>query len=128
MILTIEIPWPDKCLSPNGGKRTHHMKLHRLGNRAAETAWALTLKALAGRSWSGPALLHIHGFYSNEGGAASADDDNLVAWMKRPRDGVAKALGINDRDIRTGQVTFGVNRAYPRVVLTIEQPNTKDGE
>src|SRR5690554_6312755 len=89
--LTIEIPWPDKCLSPNGGRRHHHMKLNRLGKEIETVAWAETIAALDRQDWPGcGATLHIRGVYRNPAHASAADDDNLIAWMKKPRDGIAR--------------------------------------
>ena len=53
MILTIEIPWPDKCLSPNGGSRHNIHKLNRVGKVAERRAYYETLAALNRRDWSG---------------------------------------------------------------------------
>lgn len=47
------------------------------------------------------------------------DDDNLVARFKSSRDGIAQALGINDRKFRT--IPYVRSETHPggRVVVTI---------
>jgi len=51
-MITIELPWPDKALSPNG--RPHRMTKARMVKAARKTAWAVTLEALKGKKWADP--------------------------------------------------------------------------
>jgi hypothetical protein len=47
------------------------------------------------------------------------DDDNFVARMKSARDGVALALGIDDKHFVTLPVVFGEKRKPACVVMTL---------
>jgi crossover junction endodeoxyribonuclease RusA len=91
--LAIELPWPDKALSPNSPGQ-HWAKKARAVKVAQHTAWALTLQALKGGKVEWPRVnLHWH-FHPKT--ANLPDDDNAEASCKPYRDGIAKALGIDD--------------------------------
>jgi hypothetical protein len=47
----------------------------------------------------------------NHFGTVMPDDDNVVARIKSYKDGIADALGINDRSIHLGSVRFIRDRA-----------------
>ncbi len=89
----IELPWPHKLLWPNGG-RGHpravagevrkHKEWARLATMAAK------LKSPDGRV---PILLK---FYPKPRGPAP-DKDNAQASAKAYLDGIAKAMGVDDR-------------------------------
>jgi crossover junction endodeoxyribonuclease RusA len=89
----IELPWPHKILWPNGRTRNTSYK-------AAETAkhklWAWTaakeakLVAPDGRI---PVLLRFH----PKPKGPAPDKDNAQASAKAYLDGIAKAMGVDDR-------------------------------
>ena len=52
--------------------------------------------------------------------AAFRDDDNADASIKAYRDGIANALGMNDRDLRKCQLsTYQKDAECPRVEITL---------
>lgn len=88
------MPWPDKSLSPNA--RIHWAKKASIVKRQRRLAYVLAIKA----GWH---LLkfqneRIHlwmDFYPPT--RRMPDDDNLLISMKPARDGIADALGIDDK-------------------------------
>lgn len=118
--ITITLPLPPKELHPNGGKRHNVYKLNRLAKACKSSAWAHTLEAVGRRTlgWTSATLDYTF-HMPNVAAARLSDDDNAVAWMKSYRDGIAEALGINDKHFRTGKVAFKLAEGLPCVVVTL---------
>jgi crossover junction endodeoxyribonuclease RusA len=100
MTLRIEIPWPDKRLSPNA--RLHWRPKAAITAKARADAHFLALEA-AGYSL-GTILADLAGedripltvtFYPPD--RRHRDDDGMVSMFKAARDGIADALHVNDR-------------------------------
>jgi len=98
--MRITLPWPDKRLSPNA--RVHwRVKADAIKQarwdascavlEAAKGSLAETRRELADK---GRIRLRIE-FYPPD--ARHRDDDNMVGSFKNYRDGIADALGVNDR-------------------------------
>lgn len=93
-MLALELPWPDRALSPNA--RGHWAKKARAVRIAREAAWALTLEALKGRVPNlGDEPVGLNWKFHPKT-ANRVDDDNCLASCKAYRDGIADALGVND--------------------------------
>lgn len=97
----IELGWPAKALNPNS--RDHFMTVSRYKKAAKDTAYWAT-KAAIGRAefpHDGEAKVPfvITAYPPDKRGR---DDDNLIAQMKAARDGIANALGVDDKffDVR----------------------------
>lgn len=90
----IELPWPPKELNPNFKRRKHwsvyrpHTKVYR------DACYILTIAARARVPLEGAVPVTID-FYPPD--RRHRDDDNMISAFKAGRDGVADALGINDR-------------------------------
>lgn len=88
------LPWPSRDLSPNG--RVHWRRRAQATQGARADAFHLAKMA----GWHGIQLpagrLHLWwDFYSPT--RCYPDDDNMLSRCKAYRDGLADALGINDR-------------------------------
>lgn len=98
----IVLPWPDKKLSPNYRSRSH-WPVTAAKKAAREAAHILTTisiplsdkKAIAAGEGSIPMTVT---FYPPD--KRHRDDDNMVGSFKSLRDGIADALGVNDRRFR----------------------------
>lgn len=119
--MTIVLPVPDRKLSPNG--RSHWAGKSRLTKNARKLAKLLTLDAL-GRHYHAqglpvPAFVGYtlaHYFPT----AAYRDDDNADAACKAYRDGIADALGIDDRHFpKLALSTIAKDSSNPRVEITL---------
>ncbi len=118
MRLCISVPLPSAALSPNGA-HGHWAKKSRARKSAKEVAWGVTLEALNGRKWTAKAArLTATAYYRVQRGR---DDDNFLSSLKSARDGIAKALGIDDKYFVWGEPVFAIDKSNPRVTITIEQ-------
>ena len=93
MSITLTLPWPPKELSPNA--RTH-WRIKAPITKAYKTAcWALALESgIKAPATEGRLHLWIT-FYPPD--RRHRDDDNMIASFKAGRDGLALALGIDDK-------------------------------
>lgn len=91
----IELPWPPKELSPNA--RVHWAVRARKAKAYRAECRLLTLMASVAAP-EGKALLSLEFVPPDR---RARDDDNLVAAFKAGRDGIAEALGIDDRQFVT---------------------------
>jgi crossover junction endodeoxyribonuclease RusA len=111
--LTLFLPVPVMDLRPNAG-HGHWSAIHKARAKAKSLAQLLT-RSLAGPE---PSLLptgyslvfHTHNRW---------DDDNAVASVKSYLDGIAAALGINDRTLKSRGVTHHPDRKCPRVEIVM---------
>lgn len=124
--MTIVLPIPDARISPNasrGQSRRAAMGKARLVKRHRLRAKLLTLQLLgtqyhaAGRpvpAFTGYSLAH---WFKT---ANFRDDDNADGACKAYRDGIAEALGIDDRQLRKVRLsTFAKDALNPRVEITL---------
>jgi crossover junction endodeoxyribonuclease RusA len=94
----IELPWPHKILWPNGSVGNRFVKSGQT-KKHKEWAFLAALSEGAPYFWNGgkndriPVLLK---FYPKPRGPAP-DKDNAQASVKAYLDGVAKAMGVDDR-------------------------------
>jgi len=89
---TIKLPWPPKDLSPNA--RVHWSKRSKAAKSYRLACATLTKQAAPKLPESERLVLWIT-FYPPD--KRHRDDDNLIAAFKSGRDGLAEALGINDK-------------------------------
>lgn len=97
--MRIVLPWPDARLNPNS--RTHWRELARVKAGAREDARIVTFGAMQ-RHFATQAdfagaepISYIVAFYPPDN--RHRDDDNMIGSFKASRDGIAEALGVNDR-------------------------------
>jgi len=94
----IVLPWPDKRLSPNA--RMHWAALSSVKKQARADACilatvAIPLKAKRELATSEGRIPIVVRFYPPDN--RRRDDDNAIASFKAARDGIADALGVDDR-------------------------------
>lgn len=102
-MMRVVLPWPDRRLSPNA--RLHYRVTSPVKAKARKDAAYLTYDAMPGGArevrqhfaGDGPIRYRVT-FYPPD--ARHRDDDNMIAMFKAARDGIADALGVNDRRFR----------------------------
>ena len=93
-MLKVILPWPARVLHPNA--RPHWRVKAKAAKAARATTYALALQAGAMRMQWPDGRLHLWiDFYPPT--RRLPDDDNMLSRMKPARDGIADALGIDDR-------------------------------
>lgn len=116
----IVLPFPDKILWPNG--RGHHMAKHRAFQKHKGWAKVATCAPLIRSElrkvmlFSGPLRLR---YTITPKTAHPIDRDNAVAAMKAYQDGIAAALGVDDRDFSTPEIVFAEPEKPGRVEVTV---------
>ena len=92
-MIELTLPWPLKALSPNA--RVHWAVRSKAAKQYRAACYMLTKQA----GWTKPeseGRLHLWiDFYPPD--KRHRDDDNLTASFKSGRDGIAEALGIDDK-------------------------------
>lgn len=112
-MITITLPWPPAELSPNARKHWRAVAPIRARYRQ-DCQWA-TLAANVGRI-SGR---HHMALTFHPANRRHRDRDNLMAQMKSGIDGMADALGINDREFDPITVSLGEPSKRPHVRITL---------
>lgn len=104
-MLVIELPWPDAVLNPNVKR---HWAVKSKAAKKARMAGYLAAKAVLGhRTYThdgGKIPMRIEFFPPDKRGR---DLDNLVSAVKANRDGIADALGVNDKLFSPMTVVMG---------------------
>ncbi len=109
-------PWPPSILSPNA--RAHWAQKSRAAKKYRADCALLTKQFGLSVDWDGPVDFFIEFFPPDR---RHRDDDNLIASFKSGRDGIAQALGIDDRRFR---LAFAVSEQVGGYVLvTVRQPS-----
>jgi hypothetical protein len=118
--MTLEFPHPPAALSPNGN-RSHWGAVTLARKKCRQAAILATTQHLlhnnipTDKKWS---TYHI---VWNHFGTIMPDDDNVVARIKSYKDGICDALGINDRSIHLGSVSFiRVKETKKKLWITLE--------
>lgn len=101
MKVELILPWPPKELSPNA--RVHWAKRSKAAKAYRNACFVQAKQLMALGGWQDlPATGDLHlwlDFYPPN--RRSRDDDNLTAAFKAGRDGLADALGFDDRRFRS---------------------------
>lgn len=96
MSFEVTLPWPPRELSPNS--RTHWARKSVITKSYRDACFILAKEAKLSVDWDGDIHLWID-FYPPD--KRHRDDDNLVSSFKAGRDGIAAAIGVNDKRFRT---------------------------
>lgn len=114
--ITIELSWPAKELSPNA--RVHHMAKHRFAKAAKiEAGWATRICMPIGWGHDTPIPIAVTAYPPKNWN--TGDNDNLIARLKSHFDGIAEAIGINDRQFSAPTVTWADKTERGKVLVTI---------
>ena len=93
--MEITFPWPHKDLSPNA--RVHWAVKSKRARAQKMDAFARTYEAKAKVDWEGDIHLFIDFFQPDR---RERDQDNMLSSCKSMLDGMAEALGVNDKRFR----------------------------
>ena len=114
MTLTLTLPLPHRCLSPNA--RTHWGKKASLTKAARHRARLTVLEELQGRAAPAFTTYSLEFFHSIR---RARDDDNAAASCKAYRDGIAEALGVDDSSLSHRATTLSLDPINPRLEITL---------
>jgi len=99
----VTLPWPDHRLNPNFKRSNSHWVYGPVAAKAKEEAWALCCSAIPQevrkRIIDVPGRIYMTvAFFPPD--KRWRDDDNMIGAFKHARDGIAAALGVDDRLFR----------------------------
>lgn len=112
--MRVSVPYPPKALSPNAS--VHHMALYR-AKRAYKDAVCTLCLAHGANRLTGPFLVHVTFHPINRGPVP--DKDNLIAAFKAGQDGLAQALGVDDREFND-RLTHSIGDRSPQGEVVID--------
>lgn len=113
---TITLPWPDKALSSNA--RVHHMAKHRATKEARGHAWAKAMEAP--RIQCMPQATIFIEYYPK---TYRGDIHNVASSLKAYLDGIADAMGCDDKDFRVDYPSVWAGKSDPgKIVFRIMPP------
>lgn len=93
-MIELVLPWPPRVLNPNN--RSHWRVKSKAAAEYKNVCWALTKEARWDHALLPDGKLHLWlDFYPPD--KRHYDDDNVAASFKSGRDGLALALGIDDK-------------------------------
>ena len=118
--LLIELGWPARALHPNTNSIGSPWPKRRAGDAAFKEGYGATKAQMHGASYKhdGQRLSFVITAYPPT--KARMDDDNLIAALKRHRDGIAKALGVDDKFFDQ-RLQWGEPVKGGRVVVEVRQ-------
>lgn len=113
MSFQVTLPWPPRALSPNA--RTHWRQKAPLTKAYKAACWALVKESGMVAPDSPRIALWLDFFPPDR---RARDDDNIVSSFKAGRDGIAAALGIDDKRFVMHPYVQDKIGGYVRVRLT----------
>lgn len=91
--MRVQLPWPDKALSPNA--RMHHMAKAKIKKAARKAGYYATRETLEYARLLGNDALHLSVVF-NPPDKHRRDLDNMLASCKSHFDGIADCLVVDD--------------------------------
>ena len=119
-MLTVDLPWPDKRLSPNA--RNHWTAKAEASQTAKAQGCYLTMEAELPTGWlwiGADAIQASYVFHPPD--KRRRDIDNFLAMMKNYQDGVCAALGMDDSRIKRTVIEWGAVVKGGKVTLRLEE-------
>lgn len=97
MIVTVCLPWPPAVLWSNRKRSAHWSDYRGPAKEYRKLCWAIALQALGRFRFAEPPQVRIE-FHQPD--LRFRDDDNMINAFKHGRDGIADAVGHDDRTWR----------------------------
>ena len=99
-MMEVTLPWPPSALSPNA--RVHWRRRAVIARQYRDACFVLARNAgLKSVPWEGPIQLQLDFIPPTR---HARDDDNLIAAFKSGRDGLARALRVDDKRFQSRPV------------------------
>jgi hypothetical protein len=121
--MRLSLPYPHKALWPNGrphwGAKSRETKKHR--------QWAYIAAKADELPAIGDGQIPIKIVVYGKSRGPLPDEDNSSAAAKAYLDGIAEAIGVNDRHFSAPVIEFSTNRASKFVIYVGECARTKAG-
>lgn len=121
--MRVELPWPSADLSQN--RRGHWAKFEKARKQAKKDGYNAALAAGARRYKANGSIGLTLTFQPPDN--RHRDDDGLIGRLKYYRDGIAQAIGVDDRIMHIERIAF-MDAAKPgRVFVELASSPAKAG-
>jgi len=114
----IELAWPAKALSPNHRSGSHWPRTNAIKAAKEEAFWATRACLPPCFKHDGSRMALIVTAYPPD--KRARDDDNIIASLKAHRDGIAKALGVDDNLFDQRGLQWGEPVHGGKIVVVLE--------
>jgi len=94
----LTLPWPPKELMPNAARRRHWSVNGRAAKIYRQACWALAKEARVSVTAGDVPILLSLTFHPPD--KRNRDDDGIISAFKSGRDGLADAMGVDDKQFR----------------------------
>lgn len=122
-MLRVPLSWPDPALSPNG-RAPRRIVFGAVKAAKDEAYWSLLEAMPRAHAWrSNPPQRIFVGIHCFPAVKRGRDDDNMIASLKPHRDGLARALKVDDVSFVTCGVRFAppVRSINPHLILNLSE-------
>lgn len=116
--IIVTLPWPDTCLRPNAKRASHWSSYYDAARSARESGIYLTREKMGRIRFVVPPKITVE-FRPPKW--CRWDDDAMIGAFKHARDGIAQAIGHDDRTWRP-EYRWGEKGGLGCVVVTIGGP------
>ena len=117
--MLIELPYPNKDLNPNRKNGSHWAVTKTAKDSALNTAFILTKQAAVGVKFiNAPITMTITFIQSDK---RHRDLDNLLSSSKSMIDGVASAIGVDDKYFEPVTLKRGYNKSQSATIMELKQ-------
>lgn len=99
-VVTVELPWPPKQLTPNAKRRKHWRTYQPIAKQYRADCAILTAAVLLIARVGSRRGLRVKSITFAPPDRRKRDDDGMIGAFKAGRDGVADALGVDDHTFR----------------------------
>jgi crossover junction endodeoxyribonuclease RusA len=115
-VIKIELPLPPPELFPNRAAGKHWAVLYKHKKAFKETCYLLTKSQVSGKFTGGLMMMTLMYCFPN---AINRDVDNCLAASKSGLDGMAEAIGINDKYLDPILV-YRTYNTEPKLIIQLE--------
>lgn len=117
--MIIELPYPDMELMPNRKNGKHWTSTKDRKKSAINSSFILAKQAASGKKFLPKLISMSVTFIQND--KRHRDLDNLLAAIKPNIDGIALALGIDDKFFEPITIKRGYNKSQSATILELTQ-------
>ena len=123
---TVNRPLPPKQLHPNGGGKWPWGMIARLKKKTRTSARLATLEVIGLHPFHGEVKydVHLQCYMRSARQTSHMDENNVGHWAKADIDGIADAMGVNDKNFKSPTIEIFADpdcHESRRLVITIRR-------
>ena len=114
--ITVTLPWPSPKLTPNFKRRNHWSKYRSAAASYRQACFWQARESLGRSRFASLERIEISFFPPD---LRHRDDDGMIGQFKSGRDGLASAIGIDDKYFRPSYSFHPPHRPDGKIVVTL---------